>query len=159
MAVMWWTTLRPGHDWRQRRPKGRRYRWPRAFAIVIEGAWFAHQPVDHVPVVDSVLPLPAKARNPFNVLAREPDFQHLGVEANVYSFANQAAVHRVRVSVHVDRAAGADSNPRSFVALQPGRRERTQQGLFLGEAFLAACYRHKGAFHRLAFFATVVGLN
>ena len=42
--------------------------------MILKRAGLAHQPIDHVPVVDTMLPPPTKAKNPLNYLAGEPNF-------------------------------------------------------------------------------------
>jgi len=74
-------------------------------AVVGERPRLAHQPVDHVPVVDAVLAPAAQARQPLDQLLGIPDLHLLGVQSHFHPLADQPAEHRVIVPRHMDDAA------------------------------------------------------
>jgi hypothetical protein len=56
--------------------------------VLGEGARLAHQPVDHMPVVDALPVPPPQPRQMLNQLLRVPHFQVLHVEANFHFLAD-----------------------------------------------------------------------
>ena len=65
---------------------------PDPIAVILECARLAHEPIDHMPVVNPVVPLAAKSRNPVNGPPGEPDLQFFGVEPNVDPLADKATI-------------------------------------------------------------------
>jgi hypothetical protein len=66
-----------------------------------------------------------------------PDLQHFGPDVDLDPFADQTARHRVGVAADVDRAPGIDPHLDPPAHLQPPRRQRLQDGQFLGESLAA----------------------
>lgn len=107
----------------------------------------ADQPVDHVPVVDPVLPATTQPRHPVHHLLRVPHLHRLGVQAYLDPLTDQPARHRVRVPLDVDRAARIHPRLDTPGRLESACRQRPQvfhlQGLLhaavrveLGEQFV-----------------------
>ena len=86
----------------------------------------ADQPVDHVPVVDSVLAATTQPRHPLHHLLRVPHLHVLGVQAHLDPLTDQSARHRVRVPLDVDRAARIHRRLDTPRRLEPTRRQRPQ---------------------------------
>jgi hypothetical protein len=61
-------------------------------AVILECARLAHEPIDHVAIVNPVLPLTAKPRNPVDDAPGEPDLQFFSVEPNVNLFADKTTL-------------------------------------------------------------------
>jgi hypothetical protein len=110
-----------------------------AVAIVGERARLAHQPVDHVPILDAVLAPASQTRQLVHAPLRVPNLDPLGEHAGLDPLADQSASHRVDVLVHMDGATAVHAHPHALARLQTPRRQRPQHGLFLGEACLSAC--------------------
>jgi hypothetical protein len=107
-------------------------------AVVGERPRLAHQPVDHVPVVDAV---PAVAAQPGQILhlpLRVVDLDPLGEEAALHPLADQPGGHGVAVALHVDRAAPVHPHVPALAPLQTRRRQRPQPWQLLVEALLPA---------------------
>ena len=109
----------------------------RLIAVVGEGPRFAHQPVDHVPVVDAVLATPPQTGQLLHPLLAVPDLDPLGVQAGLHPLADQPAGHRVNVPLHPDNAARLYPHLQPFTRLQPTFGQRPQHGPFLGQATAA----------------------
>jgi len=103
-----------------------------AVAVVGEGARLAHQPVDHVAVLDAMLAPTAQPRQPLHQPLAVPDLQVIGVQPRLDPLPDQAARHRVDVLAHVDGAAAIDAHPQPLAGLQPPRRQRPQHRQLLG---------------------------
>lgn len=102
--------------------------------VVLEGAGFADQRVDHVAVVDRVLAAAGQTRHRLHVGAGVPDLHLVGVDHDVHLIADQAAGDRIGVLLHLDRAAGVDFDARDpLPVVELARRQLAQAGLFLGE--------------------------
>lgn len=102
--------------------------------VVLERAWLADQRVDHVAVVDRVLAAAGEARHPLHLNVPEPHLDVVGVNHDVHLVTDQSAGNRIRVPLHLDRAAGVNFNamdPLSVIELV--RRQLAEAGLFLGE--------------------------
>ncbi len=97
-------------------------------AVVRERPRLAHQPVDHVPVLDPVLAAPAQPRQRLHQPLRVPHLDPLRVQPGLDALADQPAGHRVGVAPDVDRAARVHPHPQPLARLQPPRWQRTQQG-------------------------------
>ena len=97
-----------------------------AIPVLRERPWLAHQPVDHVSVVD---PMPIAAAEPGQTLhqvLRVPNFQVLHEHAHLDTLADQPARHRVAIAAHVNQAARIDPGPQPLARLQTPRRQRPQ---------------------------------
>ena len=104
-----------------------------AVAVLLERPRLAHQPVDHVAVLDPV-PAPApKPRQLVHPTGPVPDLQAFGPDVDLDPLADQPARHRVDVPADVDRAPAVDPDLDPPARLQPPRRQRRQHGLLLGE--------------------------
>ena len=93
----------------------------------------AHQPVDHVAIIDAVLRLPTQAFHRLHLRTRVPHLDHLGTNARLDPLPQQARRHRVNVLLHLDRAALAHPHPLTFQRLQPTLRQRAQARLLRRE--------------------------
>lgn len=105
--------------------------------VVGEGARLADQRVDDMAVVDGVL---ADARQPRHALdqhAGVPDFHFLDANHHVHVVADQAAVDRVGVPQHLDRASRAHGDvAQTARAVQPRQRQRMERGQLFREPLL-----------------------
>ncbi len=119
-----------------------------AVQIVLERARLADQRVDDVAVVDPVLPGPVQPRHALHFATRVPHLHVLHPNHHVHLFPDQAAMHRVRVLLHLDRAALAHRDARqSPAAFQPPLRKLPQHRLFFRELLLPVrvAARHQAA--------------
>ena len=103
-------------------------------AIIGKSPWLPHQPVDHVPVLDPVLPLPPQPGQLLHPLLGVPHLQPLGKKPHLHPLADQPAGHRVDVARHPDQAAALDPHPYPLERLQAARRQRPQHRQLLGQA-------------------------
>jgi hypothetical protein len=107
--------------------------------VVREGARLADQRVDDVPVIDVMLAAPAQPRHALHFLARVPHLHLLHTNHHVHGLADQAAMHRVRVSLNLDRAAHAHRDvAQSPAAFQPSCRKLAEHRLFFRKPLLPA---------------------
>jgi hypothetical protein len=95
-------------------------------AILGEGPWLPHQPVDHVPVVHPLLVPATQTRQPFDQLLRVPHLDLLGGQPGLDHLADQPARHRVAVSLDVDQAALIHPTAQLLERLQPSSRQWSQ---------------------------------
>jgi len=105
--------------------------------VVGKGARLADQRVDDVPVVDGMLAGAGQPRHALNQDARVPHLHFLHADHHVHLAADQAAVDRVGVPQHLDRAAHAHANlgqpPGAF---QPSGRQRADHGQLFHQPLL-----------------------
>jgi hypothetical protein len=102
--------------------------------IVLERTGLADQRVDHVAVVDRVLTAAGETRHPLHLGARVPDLEVVSVDHDVHLVADQAAGHRIRVPLDLNRAAGAYFNPLDpLPVIELARWQISEAGLILGE--------------------------
>ncbi len=109
-----------------------------AVAIGRERPRLAHQPVDHVAIVDVMLAPAAQARQLVHAPLCVPNLDALGEDPGLDLFPDQPARYRIDVLIHVDRAAAVHPHRHALAGLQTPRRQRSQHGQFLGEARLPA---------------------
>jgi hypothetical protein len=107
-------------------------------AVVREGTRFAHQPVDHVPVLDAVLAAATQTRQTFHTLLGVPHLDLFHADPRLHPFADQTARHRVHVALDVNRAATVHTHRPPLARLQTAGRQRTQPRQFLGQTLLPA---------------------
>ncbi len=105
--------------------------------IAGEGPRLAHQPVDHVAVLDVVLALTVQARHRLHARPGVPDLDRLGVDPRLDALTDQSRRHRVAVLLHLDRAPLADAHPLPLPRRQRLARQRPQPGPLLGQRRLA----------------------
>jgi hypothetical protein len=86
----------------------------------------AHQPVDHVPIIDPMLRLASQPLHRLHQRARIPHLDLLRTDPRFQPFPDQPRRHRVRVLLHLDRAALTHPHLLAFRRLQPTRRQRPQ---------------------------------
>jgi hypothetical protein len=77
-------------------------------AIASQGSRLAHQPVDHMPVIDVVFVPAPQPRCGQLQLVRIPDFDGLHPESHFHPLTDQARRHRIGVVLHPQGAAVAD---------------------------------------------------
>ena len=106
--------------------------------IVLERPGLPHQPVDHVPVVDAVLFAPHLPRQSIDFLLAVPDFQVVGLHADVDPFADQPAVDRVHVPLHPDQTSRIDTHSEALNPVVANARQSVQPRGFLRETCLSA---------------------
>jgi len=104
-----------------------------AVAILLERPRLAHQPVDHVAVLDPMLAPAPKPRQLIHPTGPVPDLQAFGPDVDLDPLADQPAGYRVGIPADVDRAPRVDPDGDPPAHLQPPPRERRQHGLLLGE--------------------------
>jgi hypothetical protein len=94
-----------------------------AVAVLLERPRLAHQPVDHVAVVDLLLAPAPKPRQFVHPTGPVPDLQSFGPDMDLDPLADQPARYRVDGPADVDRAAGVDSDRDPPAHLQPPQRQ------------------------------------
>ena len=94
---------------------------------------FAHQPVDHMAVIDAVFVLATQPRQGHLQLLRVPHLDRLGAHARFQPFPFQTRRHRVDVVLHPDRAPLADLDRQPHQALQATCRQGRQLRQLLGQ--------------------------
>jgi hypothetical protein len=97
-----------------------------------------HQPVDHMAIVDAMLRLATQPLHRLHPSARVPHLDLLRTDPRFHAFPDQSRRHRIRVLLHLDRAALAHAHLPTFRRLQPPRRQRPQPRLLLGKRRRAA---------------------
>jgi hypothetical protein len=122
-------------------------------------ARLAHQPVDHVPIVDAVFVPAWQTRIDFLLSLTVPHFDRVGMQACLHPFADQPGCHRVDVPLDRDRAARLHPHTLRAKRLQPSRRQRIQVFTFVMEHLLLlriAVIAHLTQEHRVGFLAREV---
>lgn len=85
-------------------------------------------------VVDRVLAAAGEARHPLHLGARVPHLEVIGVDHDVHLTIDQSAGNRIRVPLHLNRAAGADLDAtNSTPVIKHVLRQLAEAVLFLGE--------------------------
>jgi hypothetical protein len=105
----------------------------RAVAVAGQGSRLAHQPVDHVPVIDVVLIPAAQARRRQLQLFRVPDFDGLHPESHFHPFADQTRRHRIGVVLHPQGTALADLDLVTNHTLHTPDGQRLEPGSLFGQ--------------------------
>ena len=80
-----------------------------AVGIVRQRARLADQRVDHVPVMDGVLVAAHQPRPRFHTPVGEPHLDAVDIQPRLDLFADEPAVHRIRVAMKVNQAAAVDA--------------------------------------------------
>jgi hypothetical protein len=102
--------------------------------VVRERTRLADQRIDHVTVIDRVLAAARKPGHPLDFASPVPHVDDVGVDHHVDPVANQPAGNRIRVTLHLDRAATADHDPpHTLPVIKLRRRQLAKQRLLLGE--------------------------
>jgi hypothetical protein len=94
-----------------------------AVAVFLERAGLAHEPVDHVAILDAVLAPAPEPRQALDPLGAKPDLEGFGSDVNIDTFADQTTRQRIRVAADVDRAPRIDPCLDPAGHLQPPRRQ------------------------------------
>ncbi len=102
--------------------------------VIGKGPGLADQPVDHVPVLDAMLPPPPQPGQLLHPLLGVPHFQPLGMQPHLHPLAHQPARHRVDVPRHPQHTAALHPHPQPLARLQPTGRQRPEHGHLLGQA-------------------------
>ena len=105
-------------------------------AVVRERPRLAHQPVDHVAIIDPVLAAATQTRQTLHTLLRVPHLDLLGADPRLHPLADQTARHRVDVALDMNRAAPVDTHRPPLARFQTPRRQRPQQRQLLGQTLL-----------------------
>jgi hypothetical protein len=116
-------------------PAGREHRI--AVTVLLERPGFANQPVDHVAVIDAVLPAAAEPRQGVDLFGTVPDVDGFSPDMNVDVFADQPAGQRIGVAADVDRAPRIDPRLDPPGHLQPAGRKRREHRHFLEKTLLS----------------------
>ena len=113
-----------------------RHRRIEVFAIAVpgEGAWFPHQPADHMPVVDAMLVLAPQARHRLHEVIAIANLDDIRVHARVDGVADQLRRHRVRPMRHANRAPPTHHGRVGREAGNRGGGQAPQRRALLGEA-------------------------
>ena len=109
-----------------------------AVAVVRERPRLAHQPVDHVPVVDAVLAPATQPRQSLDhalARTRPPGARRTAAPRPARRSAGWAPSRCCRSTWIV--LPGIHPHPHPLAALQPPRRQRPQHGQFLGQPLAA----------------------
>jgi len=91
-----------------------------------------------MPIVDAMLRLATQPFHRLHLRTRVPHLDHLGAAARLDPLADQTRRHRVRVLLHLDRAALAYAHPLTIQRFQTTRRQRPQPRLLLRKLLSAA---------------------
>jgi hypothetical protein len=95
-------------------------------AVAGECSGLAHQPVDHMPVIDAMLVVAAQPWHRHLELLRVPHLDRLGPHARFHPFSLQSRRDRVNVVLHLDRAPLAHLYAQSHQGLQTPSRQATE---------------------------------
>ncbi len=98
----------------------------------------AHQPADHVPVVDAPPVRAAQPRHLLHQRAGVPDLDLLGPQPDLDHLPDQPRRHRVGVAPHLDRAAAPHPHAQALLRLQPTRRQGAEDRPLGGQRRLPA---------------------
>ena len=109
-----------------------------AVSVIRERARLADQRIDDVPIVDRVLVATHQPRQRIDVFVRVPDLDAVGEQACFDLFADQAAMHRVRVAVNVNQTAGVHTARNLQTRRHALIGQVPQREHFLGETVFAA---------------------
>jgi len=121
---------------RHAEPAGREQFLP--VTVILEGSGLAHQPVDHMTIVDPALTPTTQPRNPFDQTLTVPDFHILHIQTHVDLLVNQTTIHRIDVVIHIDQASRMHTHiGEPFVALQPLGGQRPHHRHLFGQTTLA----------------------
>lgn len=102
-----------------------------AVAVIREGARFSPQRIDDVPIVDRRLLATAQTRQRVHELRAEIQFQLRFAQRYLQRLPDQAAVDRIRVGPHLDRAAARDRGRELHGSVEARGWQRTQTRQFL----------------------------
>jgi hypothetical protein len=102
--------------------------------VVGERSRLANQPVNDVPVVETMLVTATQPRQMLDQLLCVPHFEVLYEETDLDLLADQATGHRVTVAVDVDQAAAIDARHHTLASLQAAGRQGLQPCPFLGQS-------------------------
>ena len=105
-------------------------------AVVHKRPRLAHQPVDHVTIIDPVLAAATQTRHPLHTLLRVPHLDLLGADPRLHPLTDQTARHRVDVALDMNRAAPVHTHRPPLARFQTPRRQRPQQRQLLGQTLL-----------------------
>jgi hypothetical protein len=91
-------------------------------SVILKGAGFADQPVNNVPVLDTMLAFASQPGDGIYTLLGIPYLQVLHIKPNIYRLSNQAAVYRIHIMIDPDCAARSNSDLKPLAAVKtPGR--------------------------------------
>jgi hypothetical protein len=102
-------------------------------AIPGERAGLAHQPLDHMPIVDVVLGAATQTRLRFLLPLAVPHLDRIGIHTHFHNLADQSGRHRVDVPLDTDRAARLHAHLHDAERFQLPRRQRIQMLAFVHE--------------------------
>ena len=106
--------------------KSARRKQVRLVAVAGERPGLAHQPVDHMPVIDVMLLLATQTRHRQLQLLRVPHLDRFGPHACFHPFSFQTRRDRVNVVLHLDRASLAHLHAQPHQGLQTPSRQGTE---------------------------------
>ncbi len=111
-----------------------------------ERAGLAHQPVDHVPVIDAMFRLAAQPLHRLHQGPVVPHLNHLGADACFEPRADQPRRYRVDVFLYLNGAPLPHTHPLAFQRFQPLPGQDAHLGLLLLKPLAAAqiAPRHQG---------------
>jgi hypothetical protein len=102
-------------------------------AIPGERARLAHQPLDHVPIIDVVLGPAAQTRHHLLLPLAVPHLDRVGIHPHFHLLIDQPGRHRVGVPLHGDRAARLHPHRQAPERLLSPGRQRIQRSAFVHE--------------------------
>ena len=104
------------------------------FAITVAGErpGLAHQPIDHMAVVDPMMVLAAQSRHRLHYLLVITHLDRLDSHPRLQPFADQTRRYRIAVVFDADGAALAHLDAQTLPRLQPANFQVTQVRQFLG---------------------------
>jgi hypothetical protein len=108
----------------------------RLIAVAGERSGLAHQPVDHMPVIDPMLLVTAQPWHRHLGLLRVPHLDRLGPHPRFHPFSFQPRRDRVNIVLHLDRASLAHLHAQPHQGLQPPSRQGTESCHFFLDALL-----------------------
>jgi len=103
-----------------------------AVTIIRQRARLADQGVDHVPVIDVPLAATTQPRQRSHSLLGVPHLQMFHVNPHLDPLADQSAVHRIGIVLHVDHAAACHGHCQPLARFQAAYRQGPQHRLLLG---------------------------
>ncbi len=105
-----------------------------AVCVVGERTWLTHQRIDHVPVMYRMLVPTDQSRQHVHLCVGVPDLDPIGIQPRFDALADQPAMHRVAVAMHVDQASRIDATMYLEATAQTHLGQSLQRGSLLGNA-------------------------
>ena len=118
--------------------KARRREQILAVRVIRERAGLAHQRIDDVPIVHGRVIPAHESRSRIDAFVRVPDLDAVSEQPGFDLLADEPTVHRIRVAMNVNQAAGIDTAEHLQTRRQPLLGQMSQRGQLLSETIRSA---------------------